>query len=403
VSNSTNSVDYHTWQSGAVVVQGRRVRYATKPGAFAHGAVDPAMLLLAEHVRVESGEVVVHLNCGAGIFSVVAAGQGASRLMLSDRNVVSHAAASRTLAVNDVGDSTLWLGHGTHGLMNAAHEPLGADLVAIRIPHEKLALLQLLRDAWHALRMGGRCVVVGATNEGIKSAARMLERIFGAAQVLAGEGGYRLVQSRKQHDILPALEELAVPYLAYDAFHELTVTLRGAPHTLFTRPGVFSWEHLDEATGILADVLTVPVGASVLDLGCGSGALGLVAAQLSGGAALTMVDADVEAVRSAQRTAGAAGLVGSRAMASDIGSAVLHERFDMVVSNPPFHIGKATALNVPTQFMRDAHTVLNAGGRLMLVANRTLPYEGILSSLFGNCRTVHDGPRFKVLQAEKAT
>jgi len=71
------------------------------------------------------------------------------------------------------------------------------------------------------------------------------------------------------------------------------------------------------------------------------------------------------------------------------------------VSNPPFHVGKATALNVPLQFMRDAFNVLRPGGRLLLVANRTLPYEAALTDLFGNMRTVHDGQRFKVLSATR--
>jgi pseudouridine synthase len=54
---------------------------------------------------------------------------------------------------------------------------------------------------------------------------------------------------------------------------------------------------------------------------------------------------------------------------------VRDEGFDVVVTNPPFHVGKATDLDVPQQFIADAHAVLANGGRLFLVANRTLPYE----------------------------
>ena len=115
-----------------------------------------------------------------------------------------------------------------------------------------------------------------------------------------------------------------------------------------------------------------------------------------------MLDADSEAVRSAQRSASAAGLADFQAVTSDIADAVRDERFDVVVSNPPFHVGKATALNVPMQFMRDAFHVLRPGGRLFLVANRTLPYEAALTDIFGNMRTVHDGQRFKVLSATRS-
>jgi len=393
-----NSVDYHAWQSGSIPIAGVRYRYATKLGAFAHGAVDPAQLLLAQYARVSAGDVVVQLNCGSGLYGAVAATTGhASRVLLTDRNVVSFGAAVRTLEANDVNAASVYLGHGTRTVPSGTR----ADVVAIRIPHEKLALLQLLADAWTALRVGGRCVIAGATNEGAKSAARLLELLFGACQVLASESGFRVVSAVKQRDVATALEEFANPLLGHDVFNRVETIARGMPLTLFTRPGVFSWEHLDEATEILAEQMIVESGADVLDLGCGSGALGVVAARLSGTGRITMVDADSEAVRSAERSATAAGLPNVQAVTSDIANAVRDDRFDVVVSNPPFHVGKATALNVPLQFMRDAFNVLRPGGRLLLVANRTLPYEAALTDLFGNMRTVHDGQRFKVLSATR--
>jgi 16S rRNA (guanine1207-N2)-methyltransferase len=44
---------------------------------------------------------------------------------------------------------------------------------------------------------------------------------------------------------------------------------------------------------------------------------------------------------------------------------------------------------------------LRTGGRLQLVANRTLPYEAELERVFGNRRTLYDGNRFKVLEATR--
>jgi 16S rRNA (guanine1207-N2)-methyltransferase len=56
---------------------------------------------------------------------------------------------------------------------------------------------------------------------------------------------------------------------------------------------------------------------------------------------------------------------------------------------------------VPRQFIADAYTHLKVGGRLMLVANRTLPYEQVIADRFGEVRTLHDGRRFKVLGATR--
>ena len=139
----------------------------------------------------------------------------------------------------------------------------------------------------------------------------------------------------------------------------------------------------------------------VLDLGCGTGALGLTAAMLSGTGRVLMVDADAEAVRCASRGITKAGVTNAEVRASDVGSAVGDERFDVVVANPPFHQGKATDLLVPRQFIVDAYAHLNSGGRLLLVANRTLPYEQLIADRFGEVRTLHDGRRFKVLSATR--
>jgi 16S rRNA (guanine1207-N2)-methyltransferase len=86
-----------------------------------------------------------------------------------------------------------------------------------------------------------------------------------------------------------------------------------------------------------------------------------------------------------------------------VAAAVAGERFDVVVTNPPFHVGKATDLNVPLQFIEESWEVLAPGGRLFLVANRTLPYERVVRHRFGNITTAHDGPRFKVLTATKSS
>lgn len=377
---------------------GRTYTVATKPGLLGHGREETASRLLAERVIVPPGSTVVQMHCGSGLFGVVAAlGGGAARVFLTDRSAVSVEAATRTVAANDATNAVVLAGHGSAPL----DPELRADVVAIRIPTEKLALLQLLADAFAVLKIGGRCCIAGATNEGIKSGATMLKDLFGNATVLGTDSGHRVVMAVKRtqtpHDDLL----MAHPYLQHHAFLPLAVTLRGIAFQIFSRPGVFSWEHLDEGTAVLADVMDVQPGDDVLDLGCGAGALGLLAARLSGTGRITMLDVDTEAVRCASGGVETAGLTNCRVLRSDVAAAVRDERFDLVVANPPFHIGKNTDLDVPTQFILDAWQVLKPGGHLQLVANRTLPYERIVYETFGNLVHLHDGPRFKVLSAKR--
>ena len=396
-ATSTASIsDYTEHKRASVTIGGRAYVVVSKEGVFSHGRVDPASRMLAEQLaRPMSGLVVVDMNCGNGMVGVVAAANGAPRVVLTDRNVLNADAARRTIAENDALHAEVHLAHGAHGHVADS----SADVVTIRIPKERVALLQLVAEAFRVLKIGGSCYLAGATNEGIKTAAGTLERVFGSERTLDRDAGHRLLVATRRSETPSDAAALDTPYLDVDAFHEFDAELRGRTFRVFTRPGVFSWDHLDEATAILAETMEVRPGETVLEIGCGAGALGTLAGTLSGDARVLMLDADVEAVRSARRTAAAAGLANVEVRTSDVGAAAQGESFDVVVTNPPFHVGKATDLNVPMQFIADAHAALRPGGRMYLVANRTLPYERAVDARFGNVATAHDGVRFKVLSA----
>jgi 16S rRNA (guanine1207-N2)-methyltransferase len=359
--------------------------------------VTPSARLLTDALRVEAGSVVVFLHPSSPhvVLSVARSGAPAAVWAVHRRLPVVHAitdAASReALATVSVVHA-----HGRRGIP----EHLRADVVVIEVPVEKAAAHQLLHDAALLLREGGRCVLAGGTTEGIKPAVRLLEALFGQVHTLAVGGGHRVVEARRGAVVtIDAVQSLIAPYHAPDAFREDTYVVAGRATRVFTRPGVFSWDHLDEASALLADVMTVPVEGAVLDLGCGAGVLAAAVAARAPNVHITLVDADCEAVRCAERTMIASGHGHWRAVASDVTSAVANEQFDLVVSNPPFHTGKSTDLALPRRFIAESYAVLRPGGRLQLVANRTLPYEAELERVFGNRRTVHDGARFKVLEA----
>lgn len=389
------TTEYRQWTLREVSLDTGVVQMASKPGVLLHGTLDPAAQMLAESVVCGPQDVLLQFQGGNGLLGVIAARAGAA-VWISDRHLPGAEAASRTLAANAVSGAV------RHGLgLQPFDAPPSPTVVAIRIPVEKLALRLLLHDAWHALPIGGRCVLAGANDEGAKSAARMLERVFGAATVVAQHSGHRAVEAVKQHSQPASDEDISDPRFAYAVFHEMPATLRGESFTLASRPGVFSWEHPDEATALLAEAIEVPVGATVLDLGCGSGGLGLVAARLTRTGRVVLVDADAEAIRSARRSVELAGAANCEVVASDVAGAVIDQTFDVVVTNPPFHIGKGTDLRVPKQFIADSAQVLRRGGVLWLVANRTLPYEALLREQFADVAIARDDRRFKVLRATR--
>ena len=74
-------------------------------------------------------------------------------------------------------------------------------------------------------------------------------------------------------------------------------------------------------------------------------------------------------------------------------------RYDAVVTNPPFHTGRAAEPGLGVAFITAAAAALAPQGALWLVANRQLPYEAALTRLFREVREIGGDKGFKVLSA----
>lgn len=239
-------------------------------------------------------------------------------------------------------------------------------------------------DGAHAvLRPRGRLYAVMHKDQGAKRYEKYIKERFGELEVLAKSGGWRLVRAKKER-----LERRPVEAITFEA-----VGLR-----LEAQPGVFSAGKLDPGTALLLESLDAAALAQkrVLDLGCGYGLLALVAARA--GAQATGLDDDLGAVIASRANAERLGIEASF-LHSDIDSALATEaRFEAVLMNPPFHVGKKVALDLPKAFLAAAKRRLVKGGRLTLVANKALGYEEELSSWSG-WREVAHNRHFKVLEA----
>ena len=81
--------------------------------------------------------------------------------------------------------------------------------------------------------------------------------------------------------------------------------------------------------------------ARVLDMGCGSRAIGIAAAKLATKGEAVLVNSDIRATRLAQRNINLNGITNATVVLGD-GTSDLppKSRFDVVVSNPPTHSGR---------------------------------------------------------------
>lgn len=164
--------------------------------------------------------------------------------------------------------------------------------------------------------------------------------------------------------------------------------------------GVFSPKAIDEGTQLLADRLDLPASATILDLGCGYGPLGLVAAKLAPQGTVHLVDKDFIAVELAAKNAQANGLTNVQAYLSNGFSQVpANTKFDAVISNVPAKIG-TELLQI---FLSDTRDHLKPGGQIAIVVISGLKdyMKRHLTECFGNYEILGRSKTYTALRAIK--
>lgn len=177
---------------------------------------------------------------------------------------------------------------------------------------------------------------------------------------------------------------------------EFEVEALGVRLALETRPGLFSPGHADRGTLAMLSAADLRPGMKVLDLGCGCGLVGIVAAKVCGEDNVLMSDIDPLAVSVASKNAARNGVGGVRAVVSDGFGAIGDTGFDLILSNPPYQ----SDFKVAKAFIEKGFNRLAVGGKLMMVTKRRAWYRNKLVAIFGGVR-VRELDGYFVFEAEK--
>ena len=184
---------------------------------------------------------------------------------------------------------------------------------------------------------------------------------------------------------------------------EIRVSVRGRPFTFLTDAGVFSRGELDRGTELLLAALEVGPCELILDLGCGYGAIGIVAARLSDGGHVILTDLNERAVRLARGNVAEEELAREREDESDRGGRDgTRHRARRIGDN---HTGAGHRCDVD-RIVAEAPAHLREGGTLWLVARTKQGAESLRTRMavaFGAADVVKRGGGFKVLRATKRT
>jgi 16S rRNA (guanine1207-N2)-methyltransferase len=237
-----------------------------------------------------------------------------------------------------------------------------------------------LQLAAYALKPGGRLYVLGAKDRGILSLAKHMHTLFGNVETLEISKGERVICSNVSSNTRNRVEDAR----GEDAIYRI--------------PTLFAEGKLDEGTRLLLDALEVRMTDVALDLGCGAGFIGAHIARHATKGQVTMVDASLAAVAAARRMIEQDGLTNAQVLPGDGAQELLEQRFDLVVTNPPFHVGGIQTTKIAERFIREAAKVVRPHGRFYLVANRFLKYEPVMRECFETVEEVAGNTRFKVLR-----
>lgn len=172
--------------------------------------------------------------------------------------------------------------------------------------------------------------------------------------------------------------------------------VQGINLVLTTNEEVFSPTAVDKGTKAMLSFVEFKEGDKVLDLGCGCGVVGILAAKQIGFEHVVLCDVSENAVRLSKQNAALNGVESVTIRLSDGLKEISETGFTLILSNPPYHTDFAVAKG----FIEEGFKKLAVGGKMVMVTKRLDWYKNKLSAVFGGV-TVKEKDGYYVFVAEK--
>jgi 16S rRNA (guanine1207-N2)-methyltransferase len=251
-----------------------------------------------------------------------------------------------------------------------------------------------LAEAIQRVQPGGLVVMAGSKEEGVGALRERLAK--GSATEPAVPLGGHL---SKYHGMVfwlartPQADAFAAQAIEWHRRRPL------AAGRFRTAPSSFSHDRIDTGSKLLADCLPASLDGAVADFCAGWGFLAVEAAA-RGARRVDLYEADYASLEAARdNMARLAPATPARSFWHDLVGEPVAERYDAIVMNPPFHQSRAAEPSLGAALIAAAAKATRKGGRLFLVANRQLPYEGPLANGFSRVEKLLEEAGFKVFCA----
>jgi 16S rRNA (guanine1207-N2)-methyltransferase len=366
----------------------RRSPDVEAPNLFAADAADRLLLDTAVNAigAAGAGDLVV-IGDNYGALTLSAAASGAKGIRVHQDALTGTRALARNAA--ELG-------------LSATYEdtPLDATLVS----GSRVVLMRLPRSL-DALAEIAALVAEHAHPDVVVYASGMIKHLTTAMNGVLGAvfGEVRASLARQKARVLTATDahpEAAIalepwPRREYHPDLGLWVCAHGA---------AFAGTSVDIGTRLLLTVLdqAIPDARRAIDLGCGTGVLAAALAKSRPGVQVIATDQSSAAVASTAATAAANGVADRVTVVRDdaLGSQP-DASADLILLNPPFHIGSAVHTGIAHRMFADAARVLATGGELWTVWNSHLGYRAALERTVGPTRQVARNSKFTVTASRR--
>ena len=349
----------------------------------------PETELLLKHFRSAKASSALIFNCPDALSaSLIAKHMAGTGTVFHNSDFSAHLSIQHAVGRTDPGMES------TFGPWYAPRPP-GHDACALYLPRERAAVEMSLTMLAGAVRPGAELWLVGRLRAGARAFRSLIEKTFGAT-ARAHTGRHSVLYHVLSPSTEPALAS-ADRWTQTYAFDFL-----GHSVSVVSLPGVFSHGRLDPGTNMLMGGLTRPPRptARILDFGCGAGTIGAALKLGWPRCHIDMIDRSALALEASSRTLAANGLTTDNLWPSDTFSHI-RERYDLIVSNPPFHDGIRTDHSVAEKLVREAPDHLRPGGKLRIVANRFLRYAPLLKASLGTTQVLTEDGAYRVIEATR--
>lgn len=345
-------------------------------------------LILDEAGALPGGlpDEVVVIGDNHGALTLGALEAGASRVRVHQDGLLGERALDANAARRSLMGAESGFEH--HALDPSLVE--GARLVLLQLPRSLDELDEVAQLVATHAHPDVRVVAGGRVKHMSRSMNGVLAASFGEVRASLARQ-----KSRVLHAAGPR-QEVALDWPRRQRHDDLGVTV-------VAHGGVFAGTGVDHGTRLLlGHVRAMRATDRAVDLACGSG---VVAATL----ALARPDLRVLAT---DQSAAAIASTRATALANDVADRVETVRADglesldaasaqLIVLNPPFHVGSAVHTGLAERLFTQAGRALQPGGELWCVWNSPLNYRPILDRVIGSTRQVQRTEKFTVTSSRK--